>query len=419
MNTHDQDPIEEHLLQRLFASPATEPDGPFPDATDMTYPTNPSHFTDDPESVYRWSYGLLDPETAELFSRHLAACSYCRDEIAELVALGILDCEEEETDENVEKNAAADPGEASVESEMIVPFTPPAASRESEPDGKKGQETEDPPRQGNRNGYSKKIWFSCGSIAVLLLIGVSLFLVRGWVPDSLPNDAVAIECDPPTLLTGIRTEAVWLLTHYERPVLTKGMSLEQRVESPEHSAHGTVSFKALPEKRETENGKAERNDAEINAAAKSDRRRREIESLLADRPDQAYLQLEYGELFLAARNFDEAAKVFENILRKSPNDPYSFLGLGIAEYERNRYENAFEFFETAIRMGADNPLVRLFGHMNAALCCDRLGCLDDEEHWQAALDASKDESICDLPVVLKAVPRIRNELRRIESLNNL
>ncbi len=213
------------------------------------------------------------------------------------------------------------------------------------------------------HGFAHRFLISCGVAAVL--IGV-LFVAPFW--NSRPTGDLASRTVDRRSSDDWKTNPAWMLPESNRQSTAKGFSPE--IEQP------------LPE-RFVENS------------------------------------LESGLALWESKRLDESQRVFVNAEKKNANEPYALLGLGLVDFERKDYQKALERFDELISKKELEPMVGLFAHINAALCCERLGSLDDEEHWNTALALTETESIRDLDIVRSAKERIRRELERIEQIKKL
>ena len=391
-------PPNDRLLLDLFRVAADKeavPEGP--------------HVADDLELLTCWSLGTLTASQTAQFTRHLANCGRCRNELADLLRAGVVEAPSESAVQGVDSHESA-----------------------------KGLETvvEVAPRILRFPGWNirRAPWAMAAAAAVLVMIG-TWWTMRPGSPDTIIAQAdrslaagdfsgAFNQMDnllQRTLPDDVRDKAigVWQQSAVAsaRDRLKRGefSGVEQigdkavrlGVKSPE-----IANLRLRAELKSTDDnalshagalldygydlfGGRTRDVGDEMSPAEKEKITQGFQAALQDNPDDFTLHLNFGQFLLRQRQFDDARREFDRALALRPDDPAAHLAAGLVDFETKQPAAALEHFLKSIATDPKSAAAQI----DAALALERLS--RDREagpYWRAAFELSSD-------------PKLREELR--------
>ena len=366
------------------------------------------HVADDLELLTGWSLSTLSLSQAAQFTRHLADCSRCRNELADMLRRGVV----EAPPQSAEPVAPSKPVQGSATAVEVMPHIL------------------------RVRGWKTARW----SYALAAAAAVMVMVGTWWTMQPGSPDAIIAQADR-LLAAGDVSQAFntmddLLQRKLPDDIRGKAMGLWQTTavaSARDRLKHGEfvgveqigdkaarlgVKSAQLANLRLQAELKSTGDNALTRAGALLDygydvfggRTRdvggeltdaqqakllKEFKTAIDEHDNDFMLHLNFGQFLLRQHQFDDARREFARALSLRPDDPGAHLGAGLVEFETSHPEMALEHFLKSVALDPKSAAAQI----NAALALERLG-RDPEAapHWQAAFDLSSD-------------PKLREELR--------
>ncbi len=405
------DTRQTEILQELFTAALAAPPSDFrPPSSNLPSP----HPVDDEDRLLDWSLGDLGPDRHRQLVDHLAACPACRQEIAAMVRLGILELHVPEEHVAAQHVAASLQDADSLARNSLAPSA-------LAPDSLAHPASEMPAHVSSRHWRHRTVAVLVTALAASLL----LMFVRG-VFDLGPRDGASLIAMAQRDLQRGRAEQVFTLIEdllsrsddltaehendaaalleasgYElaRGGLKQGdfgrvTDIDSRVARQSGGSGRLTNLRIQAERGET----AERSLAgrmslrehydyeldgqqlikslTIRPTTDTDRRiEADLQAAIAAYPDEVDLRLNYGQLLLEQRHFQRAEAEFAAAVALDPQNALAHTGLGLAileqaedKHDHQTAARALPHFQTAATLAPGDPIIQ----QNLTICQNRL-----------------------------------------------
>ncbi len=294
------------------------------------------HFVDDEELLTCWSLGEISRRQDEEILDHLARCTYCRHELAEMLRLGVIDAP----------------------AEVVVDFAPPEETPDTIAQGPFSSAAADGPQPAPPGATSRARHRTVLRAATLALAGSLALGVFLSLSTDRPGPEVARLEKP-------GSDAVDLSEFAERlgSLRERGYELDGG-----HYKMGGAGMPAM--------------------GPDWSARRARFEAAAEEYSDNVSFVNHYGRFLLAGNRWDPAKEQFEAALRLEPGNRDAMLGLGtIAFIPEDDKIAALKWFQQAV--GDDSNDVA--GRVNMAMCLEQLDRHAEAVRiWKKVLEISAD-----------------------------
>ena len=406
------DTRQTEILQELFTAALATPPSDFrPPTSALPSP----HPIDDEELLLDWSLGDLSPERHQQLVDHLAACPACRQEIAAMVRLGILELHVAASFQDADSPAPHSLAPNSLAPISASPDSPAYPASEM-PDHVLEMPVHVPSRNWRQRTIAVLVTALAASLLLMFARGVFEFgprdgaaliamaqrdLQRGH-PDqaftriedllSRSGDLTAEhQRDAAALLeasgyelarSGLKQGDFGRVTDIDSRVarrsggsgrLTNLRIQAERGETAERSLAGQMSlFKDYDYELD---GRQGIKSLTIRPITDTDRRiEADLQAAIEAHPDAVDLRLNYGQLLLEQRHFQRAEAEFAAAVSLDPQNALAHTGPGLAILEQAKDQHDYQtaaralpHFQTAARLSPDDAIIQ----QNLTICLNR------------------------------------------------
>lgn len=365
------------LLRRLFRQ-----------ASDQQQSAPRPHVVDDPELLTCWSQGQLLPRDHEQFVDHLAECSFCCRDLADMVRSGVI--------------ALPEITKSSMEAPNVLPF---------------------------RRRLQRRYLLAAGTLAAAVLLAVFIGLRLGFQPE---RELVRLdqEVQDGNFAKAVESLERLLGRDLSQPVRERTRKLLEKAgyfQARSWLSAGRFAEVVGLEKRLGERGIASarlenlklqagrRIPAEFALAQagmllhygyeldgfapakglptidnETEKQQRDWLKALSRFPGDALLRINFGQFLLTLGRYEEAQSQLAQAVKLGGQDSSANLGLGLVAYQSEDYPVALKHFQAALLVAPES----LAAHLNAAMCYERLGKKASADyHWERAAGLTTDASL--------------------------